>query len=113
MDLPDKSRKGGFYLYITDKQLGSSVLDTDEFKDRYWWRAWVEATISEFDRCTGVKRLRVWRLKAVRFSATLKAFGMNILRATPVMAAIIAGASDKANQEGGNRVMINDFEERL
>jgi hypothetical protein len=34
---------------------------------------------------------------------------MNILRAT----AITARASDKVNQEGGNRAMINDFKERL
>lgn len=54
---------------------------TDEFKDRYRWRAGVEATMSEYDRRTGVKQLRVRGIKAVRFCAMLKAAAVNILRA--------------------------------
>jgi len=50
-----------------------------EFKDRYRWRAGVEATMSELDRPTGVKRLRFQGFKAVRFSATLKTTGINLL----------------------------------
>ncbi len=57
---------------------------TEEFKDRYRWRAGVEATMSECDRKTGIKQLRVRGLKAVRFCATLKAIGVNIFRATAV-----------------------------
>jgi hypothetical protein len=57
---------------------------TSEFKDRYRWRAGVEATMSELDRRTGVKRLRVRGFKAVRFSATLKAIGINLFRAAAV-----------------------------
>ncbi len=37
--------------------------------------------MSSYDRVTGVKCLRVRGLKAVRFCATLKALGVNILRA--------------------------------
>jgi|GEM_PF-5900432 len=37
--------------------------------------------MSSYDRVTGVKRLRVRGLKAVRFCAILKALGVNILRA--------------------------------
>ena len=44
--------------------------------------------MSEFDRRTGVKRLRVRGLKTVRFCATLKAIGINIFRATAVRMAI-------------------------
>ena len=51
---------------------------SDKFKDRYRWRAGVEASMSEYDRRTGVKHLRVRGLKAVRFCATLKALGVNI-----------------------------------
>ena len=40
---------------------------SNEFKDRYRWRAGVEATMSEYDRRTGVKQLRVRGLKAVKF----------------------------------------------
>jgi hypothetical protein len=43
-----------------------------DFRDRYRWRAGVEGAISQYDRLTGVKRLRVRGLKAVRFCATLK-----------------------------------------
>ena len=46
-----------------------------------------EATMSEYDRRTGVKHLRVRGLKAVRFCATLKALGVNIFRAAAVRAA--------------------------
>jgi len=37
--------------------------------------------MSEFDRRTGVKHLRVRGIKAVRFSVFMKAIGLNILRA--------------------------------
>ena len=57
---------------------------TDEFKQRYRWRAGVEATMSEYNNRTGVKRLRVRGFKAVRFAAVLKAIGVNIFRATAV-----------------------------
>ena len=69
--------------------------------------------MSEFDRRTGVKRLRVRGLTAVRFSAILKALGLNILRAAVVMAAIIAGASDQTHPNGGYRAGFKDFKERF
>ena len=40
--------------------------------------------MSQYKRLTGVKQLRVVRLKAVRFCATLKVAGLNILRAAAV-----------------------------
>lgn len=55
---------------------------TDEFKSQYRWRAGVEATMSELDRRTGLKRLRYRGMKSVRFAATMKAVGINIFRAT-------------------------------
>jgi hypothetical protein len=54
---------------------------TTQFRDEYRFRSGIEATMSEFDRRTGVKNLRVRGLKAVRFSIFLKAAGLNILRA--------------------------------
>lgn len=54
---------------------------TDEFKDKYRFRAGVEATMSQLDRRTGIKHLRVRGMRAVRFAATLKATALNILRA--------------------------------
>ena len=41
--------------------------------------------MSEYDRRTGVKQLRVRGLKAVKFCAALKALGVNIFRAAGMM----------------------------
>ena len=65
---------------------------SDKFKDRYRWRAGVEATMSEYDRRTGVKHLRVRGLKAVKFCATLKALGINIFRAAAIRVAEMMSA---------------------
>jgi hypothetical protein len=43
--------------------------------------------MSEYDRRTGVKQLRVRGLKAVKFCATLKALGVNIFRASAIKVA--------------------------
>lgn len=55
---------------------------TAEFKDQYRYRAGVEATMSDLDRVTGLKHLRVRKMPHVRLAATLKATGLNIHRAT-------------------------------
>jgi len=57
---------------------------TQQFIDTYRWRAGVEATMSQYDALTGVKRLRVRGIKAVRYCAVLKAAGLNLLRAAAV-----------------------------
>lgn len=88
---PVKKGKKYYYLRFTDKEMRIAKRrqyeQSDEFKDRYRWRAGVEATMSEYDRRTGVKHLRVRGIKAVRFCATLKALGVNIFRAAAVRAA--------------------------
>jgi len=88
---PVKKGKKHYYLRFTDKEMRIAkrrlYAQSDQFKDRYRWRAGVEATMSEYDRRTGVKRLRVRGLKAVRFCATLKALGVNIFRAAVLRAA--------------------------
>jgi hypothetical protein len=55
---------------------------TPEFKEKYRYRAGVEATMSDLDRVTGLKHLRVRGMIQVRLAATLKATGLNIHRAT-------------------------------
>jgi len=80
------------YLRYTNKAMRlaqrRAYEQTDEFKDRYRWRSGIEATMSEYDRRTGVKHLRVRGLKAVRFCSTLKAVAVNIFRATAVQRAL-------------------------
>lgn len=87
---PVKKGKKYYYLRFSEKEMRIAMRrqyeNSDEFKDRYRWRAGAEATMSEYDRKTGVKHLRVRGLKAVKFSATLKALGVNIFRAARVRA---------------------------
>lgn len=83
-----KKRKRHYTLNYNDKQQRCAKRraheETDEFKDVYRYRSGVEATMSEFDRRTGVKHLRVRGMKMVRFCAMLKAVGLNIFRAAAV-----------------------------
>jgi len=93
---PVKKGKKYYYLRFTDKEMRIAKRriyeQSDEFKDRYRWRAGAEATMSEYDRRTGVKHLRVRGLKAVKFCATLKALGINIFRAAAVRVAEVTSA---------------------
>jgi hypothetical protein len=93
-DCPVKQGKKYHYLRFDDKALRVAKRrakeQSPEFKDRYRWRSGIEGSISAYDARTGVKRLRVRGLRAVRFCATLKAAGINILRATAVRKAINA-----------------------
>jgi hypothetical protein len=86
-----KRGKKHHYVNYTEKDLRISKRrayeQSPEFKDKYRYRSGVEATMSQYDRRTGVKRLRVRGLKAVRYCATLKALSVNIFRAAAVRAA--------------------------
>jgi IS5 family transposase len=55
---------------------------TEAFGEVYRFRAGAEGTMSDLDRITGIKRLRVRGMPQVRLAAVLKAAGLNILRAT-------------------------------
>lgn len=85
-DCPVKEGKRGYYLRYGAKAArlaGRRARErTEAFRERYRYRAGAEATMSELDRRTGIKHLRVRGMKAVRCCAFLKATGLNILRAT-------------------------------
>jgi len=85
---PVKPGKKKAYLRYSQKRYrlaNRRALEASEaFIDDYRWRAGVEATMSEFDRRTGVKKLRVRKMPSVRFYARMKAAGLNILRAGAV-----------------------------
>jgi len=95
---PVKPGKKYYYLRYEEKAMRiakrRAIERTNEFKERYRWRAGVEATMSELDRRTGVKRLRVRGFEAVRFSATLKAIGINLFRAAAVRKAAFYDNAD-------------------
>ena len=84
-DCPVKSGKRGYYLRYDDKTLRLAQRraseKTPEFREVYRFRAGIEGTMSQTDRRTGVKHLRVRGLAAVSFCATIKTVGINILRA--------------------------------
>ncbi len=77
------------YFRYTDKELRISKRrlfeETEEFKDKYRYRSGIEATMSELDRLTGVKNLRVRGLDNVIFAAIMRIIGINIFRATRIM----------------------------
>ena len=89
---PVKPGKKHHYLRYEDKTMRIATRrakeQSPEFKDKYRWRAGIEATMSEYDRLTGVKRLRVRGFPAVRYRAKLKAIGVNLFRATAVRNAL-------------------------
>ncbi|MGB9591763.1 MAG: transposase, partial [Candidatus Kryptoniota bacterium] len=58
-----------------------AIENTESFKDTYRFRAGIEATMSDLDRISGLKRLRVRGMPQVRLAAILKAAGLNIHRA--------------------------------
>jgi hypothetical protein len=99
-DCPVKRGENYYYLRYEEKVMRLAKRraeeQTDEFKQRYRWRAGVEATMSEYNNKTGVKLLRVRGSKAVRFAAVLKAIGVNIFRATAARKARKDGSSQGA-----------------
>jgi hypothetical protein len=54
---------------------------TEAFREVYRFRAGAEGTMSDLDRITRIKHLRVRGMPQVRLAAVLKATGLNILRA--------------------------------
>ena len=101
-------RRGKRYYYFRYKEKAMRLArrkareNTAEFKDQYRWRAGVEATMSEYDRRTGVKHLRVRGFEAVRFCAILKAIGINLFRATALRKRV--NPHNRGNQGGSSRL---------
>ena len=83
---PVKRGGRGYYLRYTEKLLRLALRkaheQSEEFRQRYRYRSGCEATMSELDRKTGIKRLRIRGMAAVRLCVFLKTTGINILRAT-------------------------------
>ena len=63
---------------------------TDEFRDRYRWRAGIEATMSRFKYQMGMARLRIRGMAKVTYVAVLRALGLNIHRVAAYRAALRA-----------------------
>ena len=61
---------------------------SEEFRQRYRWRAGIEATMSRFKHQMGMARLRVRGMAKVTYAAMLCALGLNIFRVATYRTAI-------------------------
>ena len=116
-DCPVKLGKKYYYLRYHSKHyrlaLRRCFERTDEFIERYRWRAGIEASMSEYATLTGVKRLRVRGLAAVRYGAVLKAAGLNLMRAARVQRARIKARLQAAALSQPLQVHFLSFKERI
>jgi len=113
---PAKKGAKFFYVRYTEKTLRITKRrqheQTEEFRQKYRWRAGVEATMSQYDRLTGVKHLRVRGFKAVRFAAVMKAMAVNIARAIAAQKARIRGQGPSPDQHFGVKRCFLLFKEQ-
>jgi Transposase DDE domain/Transposase domain (DUF772) len=114
---PVKAGKKNHYLHYDLKTMRianrRAMEHSPEFKDKYRWRSGIEATFSEMDKKTGVKRLRVRGLSAVSYFARLKAIAVNIFRATAVRKALALPGEAFAATKSDIRYAIFVFKEQF
>lgn len=67
-----------------DAALHRRYEQSDEFKDKYRYRAGIEATNSRYIHMTGARRIRYRGLKRLDYAARLKALGINMFRTAKV-----------------------------
>lgn len=112
--LPGKNK---YFLRYNSKQYRISIRRAGQekasFAETYRWRAGIEATMSELDRRTGIKQLRVRGMPAVRLAATLKATGLNILRAGIVRKARRKAANASSDTISLIYTTFTDVKERI
>jgi len=114
---PVKAGKKNHYLHYDIKTMRianrRAMEYSPEFKDKYRWRSGIEATFSEMDKKTGVKRLRVRGLPAVAYFARLKAIAVNLFRATAVRRALGLPGETLAAAKSGIRHTIFVFKKQF
>lgn len=85
-DCPTQVRVKGRYLYYTRKEIRllfrREYEESEEFRDKYRYRAGIEGTNSRFIQMTGARRLRYRGLNRVSFAELMKILGMNLFRVT-------------------------------
>ena len=78
----------------------------EAFTEKYRYRSGIEGTMSDLDRMTGLKHLRVRGMPQVRLAATLKATGLNIRRSMTFKNRL---KRDKKRNKGSNPSLDNLF----
>jgi hypothetical protein len=80
-----RKAKNGYRLLYNHNEASAALHrryeQSDEFKDKYRYRAGIEATNSRYIHMTGARRFRYRGLKRVDYAARLKAVGINMFRA--------------------------------
>lgn len=116
-ECPTKEGKKAFYLRYKEKDIRLArrrqYEQSPEFGEKYRFRAGVEATMSEYDRRTGVKHLRVRGLKAVTFAAVLKALGLNLFRAAAFIKRRNGGRKPFDTEDYANSPVLEYFKEQI
>ena len=114
---PVKAGKKNHYLHYDLKVMRianrRAMEHSSKFKEKYRWRSGIEATFSEMDKRTGVKRLRVRGLPAVTYFARLKAIAVNLFRATAVRKALGLPGEAIAAAKSGIPYTIFVFKEQI
>jgi hypothetical protein len=86
---PTRIKNGYARLQYTHERLRQCrrrrVQDSDEFRDRYRWRAGIEATMSRLKYQVGLASLRVRGMAAVKYAVCLRALGLNVFRCAAAM----------------------------
>lgn len=84
-----KKAKKGFRLFYNHNEADAALRrryeQSEEFKDKYRYRAGIEATNSRYIHMTGARRMRYRGLKRIDYAATLKALGINMFRTARFM----------------------------
>jgi len=86
---------------------------TAAFREVYRYRAGIEGTMSDLDRITGIKHLRVRCMTPVRVAATLKATGLNILRSSAFRFRKRRRYVGKSGDDAANPTFVASIKERF
>jgi hypothetical protein len=85
----------------------------EAFTEKYRYRSGVEGTMSDLDRMTGLKHLRVRGMSQVRLSATLKATGLNVLRSVAFKKRLKRQEKRRRRLEPSENRLFNAIKEQL
>ena len=83
------------------------------FTEKYRYRSGIEGTMSDLDRITGLKHLRVRGMPQVRLAATLKATGLNILRSVAFKNRVKRQEKKQMRSEPSENRLLNAIKEQL
>ena len=86
---------------------------TEKFREVYRFRAGAEGTMSDLDRITGIKHLRVRGMPQVRLAAVLKATGLNILRAMAFKNRLRRQEKRKKGSNPSPNGLVGDVKEQI